>query len=384
MTVDGEAAEFEAHKRKDLVVLTPVTADERYVAGRRVRRHARPIPAPTTRSDFSTNGWTITADRARRGPCRSRYGAFTWYPVNDQPADKALYDFTISVPSPWTGIANGELTSESEEGGLTHDDVAPGRARGVVPRDHRDRGLHAHVQHLVERRRDLLLGAARRTSAGHGCSSPPRTRWTGWRQRLGPYPFDTLGFVLVDSSERHGDPDHDHAGHHRLHDLDEAVLLHEMAHHWYGDEVTPSDWRDMWMNEGMAMYLQGMWEAEHAGIPIEELMDEWAALEVGMRAESGPPGDYDPAEFGEGNVYYGPALMWHELREMLGDDAVLRDDPRVAGCPRQLQPDPGGVPRLGRGVHRRGAQLVLRRLAARARPPRPATDLPQSDGSAHG
>ncbi len=41
-----------------------------------------------------------------------------------------------------------------------------------------------------------------------------------------------------------------------------AVLVHEMAHQWYGDEVTPDDWRDVWMNEGMAMYLQGCWQAE--------------------------------------------------------------------------------------------------------------------------
>ena len=26
-----------------------------------------------------------------------------------------------------------------------------------------------------------------------------------------------------------------------------AVLVHEMAHQWYGDEVTPDDWRDVWM-----------------------------------------------------------------------------------------------------------------------------------------
>ena len=31
------------------------------------------------------------------------YGAYTWYAVNDQPSDKALYDFTISVPAPWIG-----------------------------------------------------------------------------------------------------------------------------------------------------------------------------------------------------------------------------------------------------------------------------------------
>ena len=41
------------------------------------------------------------------------------------------------------------------------------------------------------------------------------------------------------------------------------VLVHEMAHHWYGDQVTPVDWRDVWMNEGMATFLQGAWMAEH-------------------------------------------------------------------------------------------------------------------------
>ena len=47
----------------------------------------------------------------------------------------------------------------------------------------------------------------------------------------------------------------------------QAVLVHEMAHQWYGDEVTPDDWRDVWMNEGMAMYLQGCWQAEEDGRP---------------------------------------------------------------------------------------------------------------------
>jgi len=49
-----------------------------------------------------------------------------------------------------------------------------------------------------------------------------------------------------------------------------------------------------------------------------------------MRAESGPPGDYDPTTFGQGNIYYGPALMWHELRKRIGDDAfwkVVKDWP---------------------------------------------------------
>jgi len=102
------------------------------------------------------------------------------------------------------------------------------------------------------------------------------------------------------------------------------VLVHEMAHQWYGDEITPDDWRDVWMNEGMAMYLQGMWEAEQSGIGIDDQLARYAAIEEGSRAESGPPAAYDAGEFGEGNIYYGPALMWHELRERIGDDAFFR------------------------------------------------------------
>ena len=60
-------------------------------------------------------------------------GAFTWYAVNDHPSDKALYDFTLSVPAPWTGIANGDLLSTEQQDGLTVDPVAPGRAGRVVP-----------------------------------------------------------------------------------------------------------------------------------------------------------------------------------------------------------------------------------------------------------
>ena len=38
------------------------------------------------------------------------YGAYTWYAVNDQPSDKAFYDITVTVPAPWSGIANGVMT----------------------------------------------------------------------------------------------------------------------------------------------------------------------------------------------------------------------------------------------------------------------------------
>ena len=93
---------------------------------------------------------------------------------------------------------------------------------------------------------------------------------------------------------------------------------------------TPVDWRDVWMNEGMATYVQGVWMAENQGEPVSAVMDRWAEIEVLERAEAGPPAAYDRDSFGSSNVYYGPALMWDEVRQRLGDEefwALAREWP---------------------------------------------------------
>ena len=41
------------------------------------------------------------------------FGALTWYPVNDQPSDKAYYDVTINAPGRWVGVFNGKLESRT-------------------------------------------------------------------------------------------------------------------------------------------------------------------------------------------------------------------------------------------------------------------------------
>jgi aminopeptidase N len=89
------------------------------------------------------------------------------------------------------------------------------------------------------------------------------------------------------------------------------------------------------MNEGMAMYLQGVWQGEQTGFSTEAVMDGYALFEADLRAENGPPGDYDPTTFGTSNVYYGPALMWDQLRRRIGEerfDEVTRAWP-AAGAP---------------------------------------------------
>ena len=135
--------------------------------------------------------------------------------------------------------------------------------------------------------------------------------------RLGPYPFSSLGIVLVDSRSGMetqtmitlGTTDYT---------TSPGVIVHEMVHQWYGNQVTPVDWRDVWMNEGMAMYLQPAWQADRANVA----RDRAGRVRPGEAAAAPSPGRRrtTTATFGGGNVYYSPALMWHELRERLGEE----------------------------------------------------------------
>ncbi len=326
VTLDGSDAPFE-HQGKDLVVTAPVTEDERYVLEVSYSGTPEPTPAPTKRNDFNTSGWTITPG-GETWTMQEPYGAFTWYPVNDQPSDKALYDFSLTVPSPWTGVANGVMTDQTEQDGLTTtawhlSEPASSYVITVAIGDYTSSTVTS--QSGVE-----ITSWVPSDRPGLADGLAPAAAGLDWLEALlGPYPFDSLGFVLVDSLSGMetqtlitlGATDYT---------TSTAVLVHEMAHQWYGDEVTPDDWRDVWMNEGMAMYLQGCWQAEADGRSVDDVMDGYAEFESSLRASAGPPAAYDPQQFGASNIYYGPALMWHELRKKIGDDAfwkVVRDWP---------------------------------------------------------
>jgi aminopeptidase N len=326
-TLDGAEVTTQ-HNGNNLVVAAPVVADHRYLLVVEYAGTPEPTPAPSARRDVTELGWTIT-DTGEVWTMQEPYGAHTWYPVNDQPADKALYDFTISAPSPWVGVANGELTSTERRDGITttewHLDspassylVTVAIGDFVKTTDETDSGLA------------LTYWTPRGdpNAADRMGFMPEAMAWL--EGRLGPYPFSTLGAVVVDSRsamETQTLVTFGNTGY----ALSDEVILHELCHQWYGDLVSPTDWRDVWMNEGMAMYLQGQFRADESGRSIDSVMDEFALLEGGMRVTAGPPGDFDPRKFGAGNVYYGPALMWHELRLRIGDDAfwsMVRKWPR--------------------------------------------------------
>jgi aminopeptidase N len=103
------------------------------------------------------------------------------------------------------------------------------------------------------------------------------------------------------------------------------VVVHEIAHQWYGDHVAVEQWDDIWLNEGFASYAEWMWH-EHEGIETaQEVFDFFY--------EATPPddpfweleiGDPGPDQLFDEPVYVRGAMTLHALRTEVGDRAFFR------------------------------------------------------------
>ncbi|NYG54004.1 M1 family aminopeptidase [Nocardioides perillae] len=318
--LDGAEVEVE-HDGKDLRVLAPFRADAVHELEVDYAGSPEPVDAPTTRSDFSTTGWTTTG-RGAVWTMQEPFGAYSWYPVNDHPSDKAFYDVAVTAPDPFVGVSGGALVERSRGDGETTtrwrlDAPAAAYLVTVAIDDYvvRESTSASGVPLSVWTRRGDRVGARRMRAL------PDVLAWA--ERRLGPYPFETLGVVLTDSESGMetqtmitlGRTDYVQSP---------AVVLHEVVHQWWGDVVGPTDWRDLWLNEGMTTYLQWVWEAEAGDVPLEVFVEAARSREPSLRRESGPPAAYDPLAFGESNVYVAPALMWHAVRERVGERRFWR------------------------------------------------------------
>jgi aminopeptidase N len=323
--LDGHEVSF-SHPGKDLVVAVPVTEGDRHDLQLTYSGTPEPVRAPTDRSDFSTTGWTTTDDGSV-WTMQEPYGAYSWYAVNDQPSDKAFYSFHIRAPKGMTGVANGRQTGDVTRGGhhvtefVTHDPMASYLVTIAIGHYVRTQGEGPggiQIVYWTPADRPQLLRRLRYTPQA----------LTFLEGLLGPYPFrrqDTpLSVLVVPSNSAMETQGAITLGDSRY-TLSRDVLVHELAHQWYGDLVTPADWSDLWMNEGMATYVaEATWTAAHGTQTRTEILRRWATFVGGMRAAYGPPARYHPQSFGEGNAYYIPGLMWDTVRQRLGDAEFWR------------------------------------------------------------
>lgn len=107
------------------------------------------------------------------------------------------------------------------------------------------------------------------------------------------------------------------------HDLiGKRTAVHELAHMWFGDWVGLDSWSEMWRKEGLATYIQLMWETQN---DPEELAMRMATVQsvVEGNDKSYPLNNPPPEYLFELNIYYQGAWIFHALRQELGDEAFF-------------------------------------------------------------
>jgi aminopeptidase N len=328
-TLDG-APIVVSRRGNDLVVAAALTGDARATLVVRYHGTPRTVPMRSRRGDFPEGLGLRATDGGEAWTMQEPYGAFTWYPANDHPSDEAVYDVSVTVPTGWAAVAHGHLVAvTADPAGDTYrwqatDPAAAYVATLAVGRytritDAGPRGLP--IAYWMRTGRDeSLLPALRR--------SPALLAWL--ERRFGPYPFPAAGVVVVDSLSAMETQEMVTFGARLTNrrnqaglDIVEEILLHEYAHQWFGDAVTPTDWRGMWLNEGFAMYAQWLWSVDQRGESDAGWVRNARTGDQNSRPVAGPPGNPHPDHFGEHNVYFGPALMLREIHRAVGDDAFF-------------------------------------------------------------
>ncbi len=292
---------------------------------------------PTTFADPTfgvPTGFTPTSDGVVVvGQPQSASG---WYPVNDHPSDKASYSFAITVPDAYGVVANGKPRGETQlPDGRTewyweakapmasylvtidigHWDISRWRTASGIP-----------VYDAV----DVTVTGAQRQAIGSSLARQGEILDL-LVEHFGRYPFNTVGaivdperpisFSALETQTRpvywsHVWGDGANA---------DFVVVHELAHQWFGDSVTLDRWKDIWLNEGFATYAEWLW-LEHEGQATARQSFEAAY-------NSYPPdhpfwslviGDPGAADLFANAVYFRGAMTLHALREEVGEKAFWK------------------------------------------------------------
>ena len=328
LAVDGAPASFE--RRENELVIQPETTIGAGT-GFTTEITYSGIPEPIESVALPLMGW-FTGPEGEQFVVAEPDAAHSWFPSNDHPLDKATFTISVTTPPQWLGVANGALIEETDDiGSVTRTfamsdpmttylaTVVIGEGWQIVE-DEAASTPEVAIRHVLPA--DL-----------RGANTPPALLRTGemiavLEEQFGPYPFDEYGIAVVGGfSGALENQTLSVFGRDFVEaPIFEYVLVHELAHQWFGDSVTVALWEDIWLHEGFATYAELIW-AEHlhgSDVYREVVAERYAAVE---QAGYPPPGAPSGDNLFNGGVYQRGALTLHALRQAVGDDtfyAILR------------------------------------------------------------
>lgn len=201
--------------------------------------------------------------------------ASNYIPCIDHPYDKATVDFIIIAPAHYEVIASGYLAEECHLRGeikLSHwKEKVPVPVKVMAfaagEFDFRLEGTPENIPvwtYVFKENRE----------EGYNDYAPATKPLVFFSEIIGPYSYEKLANVqsktIFGGLENAGTifySENSVTGKGRA----EGLIAHEVAHQWFGNSVTESDWHHVWLSEGFATYLTSVYMEKNYG---KELLAE--------------------------------------------------------------------------------------------------------------
>ncbi len=185
-----------------------------------------------------------------------------WLPVVDHPSDKATTEMIVVAPSQYQVGSNGRVVETTDRGDgsrLTHYKNPVPTATWLY-----FIGIARFAVQQVDRYEDISIETwvywQDRDAGFYDFAEPSKKALAYYSDLIGPYVNDRLANVVSNatpgggmeaaSTPAYADASVSGTRSRRWQD----VIVHEIAHQWFGNAVTQTRWNDVWMSEGFATY----------------------------------------------------------------------------------------------------------------------------------
>jgi aminopeptidase N len=302
-----------------------------FIAYRRLQNY----PRPSSRQGYyffrDTLGLPSNLGYTFAEPSDARF----WMPCYDEPWEKATAEMNITVPAGYVAASNGKLLGTTNNGNGT-----------ITWRWREDHPMATYLMCLTVSRFSVATlpyvnapgdtipvqyyswNAAPFMDSAWTASFLPtvRSMIAAYASLFGEFPFDKYGMTTIVPFGYLGMEHQTLTTMNRYYAVDQRVVSHELAHQWWGDNVTCGTWADIWLNESFATYSEALWR-EHLGGP-DSLKKYMRDTLSGFQYGSWQGAIYDPVGQGfnlfDQVVYTKGAWVLHTLRGVVGDSIFFR------------------------------------------------------------
>ena len=253
VSVNNAAVNY-THKNDELIISLPAPSTKNQTITFTIQYHGIPF-------DGLRIGNTKLGDRSffnENWPNRGRH----WLPIVDHPYDKATSEFIVKAPSHYKVVSNGLLMEESELGNstrLTHWKQSVPVSSWLFVLGVADFAVK-YVDEFRGKSIQTWVYAKNREAGFYDFDEPTKKVLEFYSNYVGPYAYEKLANIQTPSVN--GGMETSSAIFYgedlvtgKRDERTRNVVIHEIAHQWFGNAITETTWDDAWLSEGFATFF---------------------------------------------------------------------------------------------------------------------------------